>query len=136
MRTLRPAAWPGLVAACSRPGVRSLILDVEGGPGFFRGVATVVSKLFHIVEPDVAVFGKKDYQQLAILRRVAEDLFMPIEIVGLVDGISMHALIDPAVMTHLREQSPVRFWIRRLTTAAGENKLRGDGTGMPKRAAE
>jgi pantoate--beta-alanine ligase len=51
-------------------------------PGHFEGVATVVAKLFGLVGASVAVFGRKDYQQLAILRRVASDLFMPIEIVG------------------------------------------------------
>ncbi len=51
-------------------------------PGHFEGVATVVTKLFAIAGPCVAVFGKKDYQQLAILRRIAIDLFMPVEIVG------------------------------------------------------
>jgi pantoate--beta-alanine ligase len=51
-------------------------------PGHFEGVATVVSKLFAIAGPSVAVFGKKDYQQLAILRRLAVDLFFPVEIVG------------------------------------------------------
>jgi pantoate--beta-alanine ligase len=51
-------------------------------PGHFEGVATVVTKLFALAGPSVAVFGKKDYQQLAILRRLAIDLFLPIEIVG------------------------------------------------------
>jgi pantoate--beta-alanine ligase len=51
-------------------------------PGHFEGVATVVTKLFAIVGRSVAVFGRKDYQQLAILRRLVTDLFLPIEVVG------------------------------------------------------
>ena len=55
-------------------------LDGHSRPGHFRGVATVVSKLFHIVEPDLAVFGQKDAAQAAIIRRMVCDLNMPVEI--------------------------------------------------------
>jgi pantoate--beta-alanine ligase len=56
-------------------------LDGKSRPGHFRGVATVVSKLFHIVEPDVAFFGQKDAAQVAILKRMVSDLNLPVEIV-------------------------------------------------------
>lgn len=64
------------------PAALSDILEGHFRPGFYTGVCTVVMKLFQIVQPRVAVFGKKDYQQLMVIRNMVQQFAMPIEIIG------------------------------------------------------
>ena len=79
---LASAMYPEGFQTFVEPGALADVLDGPLRPGHFRGVTTVVAKLFGAARPHTAVFGQKDYQQLAIIRRMVADLDMAIEIVG------------------------------------------------------
>lgn len=86
--------YPGKTAITVVPGKLADRLCGRSRPGHFEGVLTVVAKLFHIVEPDLAVFGQKDFQQAVLVRRMAMELNFPVEIdvapiVREADGLAM-----------------------------------------------
>ncbi|MGR8919425.1 MAG: pantoate--beta-alanine ligase [Gammaproteobacteria bacterium] len=114
--------YPGGIEEDTRVSVPALsdILCGEFRPGHFSGVATVVSKLLINVQPDYALFGEKDYQQVQVIRRMATDLLMPTEIIAMPiirepDGLAMssrNAYLDDA------ERQTAGLIYRTLTTAA------------------
>ncbi len=118
------------------PGL-SDVLCGESRPGHFRGVATVVCKLFNMVQPDVALFGEKDFQQLLVIRRMVEDLAMPVEIVGVPtvresDGLAMSSR-NGYLSAAQRTLAPT---LRRVLTTARRALLEGAAVASVEREAD
>src|SRR3989454_3614961 len=113
------------------PGPTAETLEGAARPGHFAGVLTVVAKLFHIVEPDLAVFGRKDYQQAVLVRQMVRDLDFPVEIdvaptVRELDGLALssrNAFLDP-------DQRRAALALSRALRAV-EQAWRGGGANPP-----
>jgi pantoate--beta-alanine ligase len=106
------------------PGLSDILCGAVR-PGHFSGVATVVAKLFNIVQPDLAVFGEKDFQQLLVIRKLTADLNYPIEILGAPVGRESDGLAYSSRNRYLtateRETAPI---LRKILSGVAES-LRG-----------
>lgn len=109
------------------PGMAD-ILEGQFRPGFFTGVCTVVLKLFGIVQPQVAVFGKKDYQQLMVIRNMVRQFALPMEIIGgettrAVDGLALSSRNGYLSAPEREEAVVLSRELRGIASASGTGQL-------------
>ncbi|HEY3644003.1 MAG TPA: pantoate--beta-alanine ligase [Gammaproteobacteria bacterium] len=130
--------YPGGMDKVSRVEVPAFdgILDGASRPGHFTGVATVVMKLFNMVQPDTAIFGEKDYQQLLVIKRMAADLCLPVQVLGHptvreADGLAMSSR-NQYLSKSERAQAPL---LRKVLSETGA-LLRDGKTDFAKLQAE
>ncbi|MDT8441473.1 MAG: pantoate--beta-alanine ligase [Desulfuromonadales bacterium] len=121
----------GYATTVTVSGNLTAILEGASRPGHFQGVATVVAKLFNLVQPHLALFGQKDFQQLAVIRRMTSDLNLPVEIVGMpivreADGLAMssrNVYLSPAERRQALALSAV---LRQTEAAVAAGELSSD----------
>jgi len=121
--TMYPGGLEGTVAV--DPGPLGSILEGKSRPTHFRGVLTVVSKLFGLVRPDVAVFGEKDYQQLALIKQMNDALCLGIDVQGCptvrdADGVAMSSR-NAYLTSEQRQQAPALYAALRAGAAVSAN---------------
>ena len=123
----------------SPPATLAGILEGEFRPGFFDGVCTVVLKLFNVVQPELAVFGKKDYQQLLVIRSMVRQLALPIEVIGAEtvresDGLAMSSRNGYLSSAERLEAKQLHIILQR--TAEGVRAGRSDWSDLQRDASE
>ena len=140
--------YPAGPAASTRVEIQPLsrILEGEYRPGHFEGVTTIVAKLFNIVQPQLAVFGEKDFQQLTVIRRMVADLCLPVQIIGAptvreADGLAMSSRnqyldaeqrrLAPAIYRQLSQAvAALRSGVRDFARIEADGRAALDGAGF------